>query len=60
MFEILEEFWESLDKIREILAIHKEKVCNFISDLIKEQRKAIFSEIQKVLDKYLKVISKED
>ena len=45
-----------------MLITYKEKVCNFISNLIKGQRKAqvISFKIQKVLDKYLEVISKED
>jgi len=51
-----------LEKCDEMLAIHEEKICNLISDLIERQRKAqvIPSEIKKILDKYLEVISKED
>ena len=45
-----------------MLATWKEKVCNLISDPVERQRKAqvILSEIQKVLNKYLKIILKED
>jgi len=45
-----------------MLVIREEKICNLISDPIKEQRKAqvISPEIKKVLDKYPEVISKED
>jgi len=48
--------------MRGVLATCKKKICNLISDLIKGQRKiqVILSEIQKVLDRYPKVISKED
>jgi len=51
-----------LEECNGILATHKEKVCNLISDLIEEQRKTqvILPEIKKVLDKYPEVISKGD
>ena len=62
MFDVLEEHWKLLDGCEGILATQEEKICNLISDLIKEQRKAqvIPSEIQRVLDKYPEVISKGD
>jgi len=62
MFDVLEEHWKLLDGCEGILATQEEKICNLISDLIKEQRKAqvIPPEIKKVLDKYPEVISKGD
>ena len=62
MFDIPEEYWKVLKECDRMLAIHEEKICNLISDLIEGQQKAqaIPPEIQKVLDKYLKVISKGD
>ena len=45
-----------------MLATREEKICNLISNLIKGQRKAqvIPPTVQKVLNKYPKVISKGD
>jgi len=45
-----------------MLAIRKEKVCNLISNLLEKQRKVqiILPEIQKVFDKYPKIILKGD
>ena len=45
-----------------ILATCEKKICNLISNLIEGQRKVqvIPLEIQKILDKYLEVILKED
>ena len=40
MFDVLEEHWKLLDGCEGILATQEEKICNLISDLIKEQRKA--------------------
>ncbi len=62
MFDILEEFQESLNKMKGMLAIRKEKVCNLISNLLEKQRKVqiILPEIQKVFDKYPKIILKGD
>ncbi len=62
MFDIPEEHWELLKECDRMLATHKEKICNLISDPIEGQRKAqvISPEIKKVLDKYSKVISKRD
>ena len=62
MFDVPEEYQEALEECNGILATHKEKVCNLISDLIEEQRKTqvILPEIKKVLDKYPEVISKGD
>ena len=62
MFEVSEEHQKSLNEIKEILVTQKKKICNLISDPIEEQRKAqvIPPEIQKVFDKYLKIISKGD
>ena len=60
MFDVPEEHWESLEECNRMLATREEKICNLISDPIEEQKKAqvISPEIKKVLDKYLKVISK--
>ncbi len=35
MFDISKEYWELLDEMEGMLAIYEEKICNFISDLIK-------------------------
>ena len=40
MFDIPEEYQESLDEIKEILATQEEKIYNLISDSIEGQRKA--------------------
>ncbi len=57
-----EEHWKVLEECNRMLATYEEKICNLISDLIEGQRKAqvIPSEIKKVLNKYLEVISKGD
>ncbi len=62
MFDMPEEYQKSLNECKEILATRKEKICNLISDLIEGQRKVqvILPKIQKVLNKYPEVISKED
>src|SRR6266540_3033678 len=62
MFDIPEEYWKILEECDGMLAIHKKKICNLISDPIEGQKKAqaIPSEIRKVLDKYPEVISKGD
>src|SRR6266498_2339698 len=62
MFDVPEEYWESLEECDGMLATRKEKICNLISDPIEGQRKAqvIPPNIQKVLDKYPEVISKGD
>ena len=62
MFDVPEEYWESLEECDRLLATCEEKICNLISDPIEGQRKAqvIPPEIKKVLDKYLEVISKKN
>ncbi len=62
IFDVSEEYWKLLDKIRGILITRKEKIYNLISNPIEEQRKVqiIPPEIKKVLDKYSEVILKED
>jgi len=40
MFNVLEEYWESLDEMGGILATWDKKIYNLISDLIEGQRKA--------------------
>ncbi len=62
MFDIPEEYWESLEECDRMLATWEEKICNLISDPIEEQGKAqvILPKIKKVLDKYPEVISKRD
>ena len=62
MFDVPEEYWESLEECDGMLATREEKICNLISNPIEGQRKAqvIPPDIQRVLDKYLEVISKGD
>ncbi len=62
MFDVPEEYWESLKECDRMLATCEKKICNLISDPIEEQGKAqvIPPEIKKVLDKYSEVISKGD
>ncbi len=62
MFNVPEEHWKSLEECDGMLIIREEKIYNLISDPIEGQRKAqvIPPNIQKVLDKYLKVIFKGD
>ena len=36
MFDIPEEHWEVLNECKGMLTIHEEKICNFISDSVKE------------------------
>ncbi len=62
MFDVSKEHWELLEECDGMLATCEEKIYNLISNPIEGQRKAqiIPPEIRKVLDKYLKVISKRD
>ena len=60
MFDVPEEYWKALEECDGMVATHKEKICNLISDPIEKQKEAqvILLEIRKVLDKYPEVISK--
>ena len=62
MFDVPEKYWKVLKECDGVLATCEEKICNLISNPIEGQKKAqvIPTEIKKVLDKYLEVISKGD
>ncbi len=39
MFDVPEEYWKVLEEYDRMLATHKEKICNLISDSIEGQKK---------------------